>query len=291
MAYKIHLRPNHATTAALALMAAFSSGGDLRAQTVPSTEPGWRFAVTPYIWAPSISGSLRYGPFRQQAGGATGADVALSSTSLFDALKFAALISGEARNGLFSLSTDFVYLSLGGARSGVQSVDFGQDRRNRVTISVSGGAESSIKGTLFTLMPGYTFAQGSWGHVDGQVGLRVFGLSTRTNVRLGADITGPNAGQSFSRNTQLGRNDSLVDGLVGLRGRFVLGRGFSLPYAFDVGTGSSRLTWQASGGIAYQTGWAGVTVGYRHLSYEAGGNSLVRDFSFGGPTIALNMTF
>jgi hypothetical protein len=116
-------------------------------------------------------------------------------------------------------------------------------------------------------------------------------MSTETSMRLGGDIMGPRAGLSFSRNAQLGRSDVLSDAIVDLRGRFVLGRGFSLPYAFDVGTGTSRLTWQASGGVAYQTGWAGVTVGYRHLAYEAGGNSLVQDFSFGGPFIALNMTF
>ena len=40
--------------AVLALAAVFS--GDLAAQTVPSAEPGWTFAVTPYVWAPSIEG-------------------------------------------------------------------------------------------------------------------------------------------------------------------------------------------------------------------------------------------
>lgn len=40
-----------------------------------------------------------------------------------------------------------------------------------------------------------------------------------------------------------------------------------------------------------QTGWAGVTVGYRYLSYEAGGNALVQNLSLGGPFIALNMNF
>jgi hypothetical protein len=265
--------------------------GGARAQTVPSTNPGWRFSVTPYAWAPSVSGSLRYGPLVQQGTGASGAKVDVSSTSILDDLKFAAMISAEARNGPFSLAADFIYLSLGSAPSSVRSVDFAQGGRNAVSSSLNAGTEASVKGTVISLAPGYTVAQGRWGHIDGQVGFRILALSVNTSVRLGADVMGPGAGQSFSRSAQLGRSDTLVDGIVGLRGRFVLGRGFSLPFAVDVGTGSSRLTWQALGGINYQTGWAGVTLGYRHLSYEGGGNSLVQDFSFGGPFIALNMSF
>jgi hypothetical protein len=199
---------------------------------------------------PSVSGSLRYGPLLQQGSGATGAKVDVSSTSVLDDLRFAAMISGEARNGRFTLAADFIYLSLGSAHSGVRSVDFADIGRNAVSSSVNAGTQSAIKGTVITVAPGYTLAQGSWGHVDGQLGFRILAMSTETSVRLGADIMGPRAGLSFSRNTQLGRSDVLSDAIVGLRGRFVLGRGFSLPYAFDVGTGTSRLTWQASGGVA-----------------------------------------
>ena len=78
---------------------------------------------------------------------------------------------------------------------------------------------------------------------------------------------------------------------LGARGRLLLGSGFSLPYGFDVGTGASRLTWQATGGVHYQTGWAGVTLGYRHLSYDQGGSKLVQDFSFSGPFLAAKFSF
>lgn len=96
---------------------------------------------------------------------------------------------------------------------------------------------------------------------------------------------------SFAKTAPLSRDEDLIDGIVGLRGRFVLGRGFHLPYAFDLGGGSSRLTWQASAGLGYQAGWAGVSLGWRHLSYDQGGSKLLRDFSFGGPYLALNLTF
>ena len=163
--------------------------------------------------------------------------------------------------------------------------------RNPVSTTLNAGTDTSVRGSLWTLGGAYTLAAGGWGHADVFAGFRLFSLETRTDVRLAADIVAPGGGRSFARTGRLARDADLFDGLVGLRGRFVLGSGFHLPYAFDIGGGSSRLTWQAAGGIAYQTGWAGVTLGYRHLAYDQGGDRLVQDFSFGGPFLALNMRF
>jgi hypothetical protein len=272
------------------LALAVGSAGDLAAQTVPTSEPGWSFAVTPYVWAPSIEGELRYGAPRGM-GGVSGASVGMDATNLLEALNFAAMVAAEARNGRFSVLTDFIYLDLGNSSSAVRSVDFAQVGRNPVSTTLNAGTESSVRGSLWTLGGAYTLAAGGWGHVDVFAGFRWFSLEARTNVRLAADIAGPGGGQSFARAGRLARDADLFDGLAGLRGRFALGGGFHLPYAFDIGGGSSRLTWQAAGGVGYQTGWAGVTLGYRHLHYDQGGDKLVQDFSFSGPFLALNIKF
>ena len=284
------LRPSWQFGAALATMVVCAA--DAGAQTVPSGEPGWRFSVTPYGWLPTVDGSFRYG----RPGGAGGAssantDVNVDPAKLLEALNFAAMIAAEARHGRFSLSTDFLYLDLGNSASGVRSVDFAQVGRNPVSSTLNAGTESSLRGSIWTLAGGYTLADGAWGHVDAQAGFRWFSLSTRTDVRLSADVVGPTQGQVFARSGRLSRSADLFDGIVGLRGRFEIGGGFHLPYAFDIGTGSSVLTWQASGGVGYQSGWAGVTLGYRHLAYEQGSDKLVQDLSFSGPFIALNIPF
>ncbi|MBL6459139.1 hypothetical protein JMJ55_27840 [Belnapia sp. T6] len=273
-----------------ALVLAVGSAGDLAAQTVPSAEPGWSFAVTPYVWAPSINGNLRYS-IPRSTGGASGANVGMDATNLLEALNFAAMVAAEARHGRFSVLTDFIYLDLGNSSSAVRSVDFVQVGRNPVSTTLNAGTESSVRGSLWTLGGAYTLAAGGWGHVDAFAGLRWFSLETRTDVRLAADVAGPGGGRSFARTGRLARDADLFDGLVGVRGRFELGGGFHLPYAFDIGGGSSRLTWQAAGGIGYQAGWADVTLGYRHLHYDQGGNRLVQDFSFGGPYLALSFRF
>src|SRR4051812_13938756 len=80
--------------------------GDVAAQTVPSSEPGWRFSITPYGWLPTIDGNFRYD--RPNGAGAKGADVRVDPTNLLEALNFAAMVAAEARYGRFSISSDFL---------------------------------------------------------------------------------------------------------------------------------------------------------------------------------------
>ena len=259
-----------------------------QAQTVPRAEPGWQFSLTPYAWVPSIDGTLRY-QLPAQAG-AGSADVAKDSFSVLEALNFAAMIAAEARYQRYSLLTDFIYMDLGGAGSKLRSVDFAGSNGG-VAANLDRGTESSLTGSLWTLMGGYTVTQGEWGHADIAGGFRLFSLSAETNLRLSGDVTAPGGTASLNRNARLSDSATLFDGIVGLRGRFVIGNGFFAPYAFDVGTGSSSLTWQASAALGYQMNWGSVALGWRHLSYEQSGNKLVQDLSFSGAFLALNFTF
>ena len=45
------------------------------------------------------------------------------------------------------------------------------------------------------------------------------------------------------------------------------------------------------GGIGYQTGSVGVQLGYRYLSFDQKGPSLVQDLSMQGAYLALNYSF
>lgn len=259
--------------------------GAAQAQTVPSaTDPGWRFSLTPYLWVPTVSGELRYGPRDNNS-----ASVNLDAQNIVDALKFGLTFGAEARNGRFTLATDLLYLDLGNQSSQVRSVDFGAS--GRVQASANLGTQTQLSTTLWTLAPGYTLLQGAWGNLDLQAGFRVLSLRSRTNVQLSSDVTGPRQGETFSRTGRLSANEQLWDGIIGFRGRIDLGSGFYLPYAADVGGGGSNLTWQVQGGVGYSTGWAGVVAGYRYLSYSQNGNALIQELNMGGAFIALNMKF
>ena len=260
-----------------------------QAQTVPRAEPGWQFSVTPYAWVPSIDGTLRYQLPTQSGSGS--ADVSKDGASILEALNFAAMIAAEARYQRYSVLTDFIYLDLGGSSSKVRDVNFGGGGSAGVGANLDRGTESSLSGSLWTLMGGYTVTQGDWGHADITGGFRLFSLSAETNLRLSGDVTAPSGTTTLNRNARLSDSATLFDGVVGLRGRLVIGKGFFVPYAFDIGTGSSSLTWQASGALGYQMNWGSVALGWRHLSYEQSGNNLVQDLSFSGAFLAVNFTF
>jgi hypothetical protein len=261
----------------------------VQAQTVPRAEPGWQFSVTPYAWVPSIDGTLRYQLPTQSGSGF--ADVSKDGSSILEALNFAAMIAAEARYQRYSVMTDFIYLDLGGSSSKLRDVNFGGGGNAGVGANLDRGTESSLSGSLWTLMGGYTVLQGDWGHADIVGGFRLFSLNSETNIRLAGDVTAPGGSASFNRNAKLSESATLFDGIIGMRGRLGIGKGFYAPYAFDIGTGSSTLTWQASAGLGYQFSWGGVALGYRHLSYEQSSKNLVQDLSFGGPFLALNFTF
>jgi hypothetical protein len=280
-----------AALAGAVLGAAALSAGDAAAQqTRPPSQPGWTFNVAPYLWVPAVDATLRYS-VPPETGAARSTDISVDQSKLLDALDFAAMIAAEARYDRFTLVTDLIYLDLGSSSSRVKSVDVVQVGRDPVSSQLDAGTQSSLTGTLWTLAGGYTVAQGAWGNVDISAGFRLFYLDTKTNISLTTNVIGPNNQISLPRGAQLSESVTLFDGIIGLRGRFELGSGFSIPYSFDIGTGSSTLTWQAVGGLTYQTGWAGITAGYRYLYYDQGDNKLLQDFALQGPFLAVNFTF
>ena len=113
--------------------------------------------------------------------------------------------------------------------------------------------------------------QGDWGNFDVMAGFRYFGVSATTDFSLGLTLSGPAGnGATFGGVGGVSGSGNLWDGIGGIRGRIRLGHpGLFIPYYFDVGGGSSKLTWQIASGLGYQTGWAGVSVTYRYLSVSA----------------------
>jgi len=55
----------------------------------------------------------------------------------------------------------------------------------------------------------------------------------------------------------------------------------------DVGTGQSRLTWQAMAGIGYSFDWGTTTLAWRYLDYEFDPNAAIQDVSLSGPFLGV----
>ncbi len=127
-------------------------------------------------------------------------DVSVGPGDYLSHLDFAAAFAADARNGPFSLLTDFMYtrFSASGSRSRIRSVDF--DGRPRLPISDASQLHvgATIGTAIWTLAGGYTVLQGQWGNFDVLAGLRLLAVNATTDFSLGFTISGPrNNGATF----------------------------------------------------------------------------------------------
>jgi len=255
----------------------------------PAPADKWTFAVRPYLWAPGISGTLKY-DIPPSGGG--GASVDLSSYVLQN-LNMALMLSAEARKGDWAIVTDVVYLDVESDDSKVQSVSFsGPGGRVDVSAGADVGTKVKLSGVEWELAGAYTVARGGNSSMDVLVGFRYLGIEAKTDWRLSGTITGPGPGQSFSASGSTSDRVDLWDGIVGIRGYVGLGQSkWAIPYYLDVGTGDSALTWQGVAGIEYRYSWGDLQLLYRYTYYDMKEGKLLQNVSLGGPAIGVNFRF
>jgi hypothetical protein len=268
----------------LVTLAALTVCGPLGAAE-QTTGSQWAFTITPYLWLPNIDGTLKY----SGSPGGGRPEVQVGPNDYLENLSMALMISGEARKDRMSVFTDFIYLDFSSQDSSVKSINFGG---SRVSSSANVSTQSSLRGAAWTLGVGYAVLPGRPVVLDVFGGLRYFGLEASSDWQLALAVTGPGGGQTFPRAGSISERADLWDGIVGVKGRFLLGESnWSIPYYLDMGTGSSSLTWQGMLGIAYSYKWFGATLAYRHLYYDMKGDNLVQDMRFSGPLLGVNFRF
>jgi len=256
-----------------------------QAQSVAPADP-WTFSITPYLWLPNINGTLKY-IIPPGSGGSP--EVETGPNDYLQALQAVLMISGEARKDSWSVFTDLIYLNFADQKSSIKSVDFGG---NIVSSSVNVATSSSLRGLEWTLGAGYAVRTVQAIKLDVFGGLRYLGLEAKTDWQLEAAISGPGGGQTFPQAGEVSGRADLWDGIVGVKGRILLGSSrWSIPYYLDVGTGSSSLTWQGMLGVAYSFKWGGVTLTYRNLYYDEKDDKLLQNFRFTGPEIGVTFLF
>lgn len=250
-------------------LAALLLAGALCAAAPGAMAADWEYGVSIYGWFPSLSGDLKYSP----PGSGSGIDV--DASKIIDALQMTFMGSFEARNGDWSGFTDVIYLKLAGDKSRSVSVPTGATR----TLL---DADLDMKGWLWTLGGAYTVWRNQASHLDVLAGARLFSLDTDLKLTGG----GPR-----QREGKLGQSVDLWDALIGVKGRVALNEHWFLPYYLDVGTGDSDLTWQLSAGVGYAFDWGAVTLDYRYLDYDQGGDKLLQGLAFGGPKLGVAFRF
>ena len=241
---------------------------------------GWKLSITPYLWLPHVSGNAS---FATADFGVRDLSARIGPESYLKDMRFAAMLSGEARKDNFLIATDLIYLNLGGSSAKVTSVTLPGLGSVPVT---DAGTKMSGQSVIWTAAGGYSLLRNETVQLDALVGFRFMAMSSTINWNVSAFNGAVSRGGSVSRNT------SLMDGIVGLKGRIRIPESnFYLPFYADIGAAPASFTWQVMGGVGYSFGWGDVSVAYRYLQFQTTDNRPIQRLGMGGPELGIRIPF
>ena len=238
------------------------------ASPIPKASDEWRFSVTPYIWTPSINGTLYY---NNTAVGSSN----LSSSNVLSKLSAAGMITGEAHKGDWGALADFMY------------VQFNDSKSNTVG-QTDIGSTSTLKGSILTGAVTYTLVQNPSVYLDGVLGARGVSLTASSNVNI--TLTRLNA--TLTRNPSA--MTTTTDPIVGLKGRFrIADSTWFVPFYGDIGGGggTTTSTWQAMAGVGKAYSWGDIALVYRALYYDMHNGGLMQKTTMAGPALGVTFIF
>ncbi len=265
MGTKIMHRPGRALVLFAALLVASAQTAVV---AVASESDPWEYSAGLYAWGAGIGGKT-----------VEGDEIDLSLSDIIDNLHM--IFFGEAgmRKKDWGLHGDLIYLNIGAANSGTTRVPVGPD-----SIPVDTDVNISLKAWVFTPTVHYTLVDTEKNRFDILGGLRYLYLDAR--VELDEDL--PIAGE---RSQTLEDSGPTWDGIVGFKGRYNIDDKWYLPYYADVGTGESKITWQAFGGVGYKFSKVDTTLGYRYLKWEFDDNDALDNLNVSGLLLGFNYKF
>jgi hypothetical protein len=274
---------------ALLVLAGIVAPGAASAQEAAA---GWQFSVMPYVWLPGLKADVKYGP---PSGGSASANVSADESDILSSLEMAFMIAGEARKGRWLVATDYMYLDLGNQDSKVKSVDFnpGNGPVNVSTSQIGGSAESSFKGSIWSLVGGYAAISTPAASLDVIAGFRYMDLEVSSSWKLDATVNSPSGSQTFNRSGSARKSGSNTNFIVGAKGQVKLGQSnWFIPYYADVGGGSSTTTWQLATGVGYAFSWGDIRLDYRYLAYKQNDDDkFLEKLELGGLALGANFRF
>ena len=239
----------------------------------PPWESGkWQFAATIYGWVPTIDGKVNY------AGDSRTSNIHVNEGNVLGHLKMTFQGALDVHNGRWGIFNDLVYVDLGGSESQTRNFSVGG-----VGIPATATADLNLdfKSLIWTVAGEYRVVSDPAWTVDLLAGTRLL----QVKPTLGYSITGDLGPISLpGRNGSKQVDESLWDGVVGVKGRYAFGddRKWFVPFYLDVGTGQTKLTWQGAAGVGYAFHWGDIVAMYRYLEWNAKSGKQVEDLNLGG---------
>lgn len=261
-------------TAALFAIGAFVSGPATGQTPTQTQSDAWKFDAYIYGYFPQLGGSVTFPS-------GTTANLTVDADKVIRNLKFAAMGWIAAQKGPWGMFTDLIYADVGGSKSATRDINIGG-----ITIpaGITADATLDVKSTLWTLAGSYRLVSTPEAGFDLFAGARYLDLKQNLGWQFSADV-GPFVGPGRQGSSEVSVTN--WDAIVGAKGRFNFGerREWYLPYYVDVGTGQSKLTWQAFTGLGYAFSWGDVIGVWRYIDYRFDKENA--SFKMNGPAIGV----
>ena len=278
------------TTVRTCTLAFLALAGASLAPVAAAAEPdpydgAWHYALTLYGWAPGVKGTFNFdlpeGLIIPQPGLGATASGSVSPDSYLSSLKFAAMVSGEARKGDGAIVADLIYADLANLKSHVKDV---QGPNGSVTLPLDEDVNLGLRATILTVAGSYTVARNDSGAIDLLAGVQYAGIRSSFDW----NFSGPNG--VLTRSGGASESVNLWDAIIGVRGRVKLSDdgAWFLPYEADIGAGNaSNWTWQAYAGVGYRFDWGDLILAFRNISYDQSGDKHLQSVSLTGPLLGV----
>jgi len=258
------------------LVALAAVAGSAAAQVTPSDR--WSTRVTLYGFFPSVHAKAIYDVPDGAISTERDPDTYLTN------LQSTFMGAFEFRKHPWSVQGDFIYLNFGDLKTRVTNIS--NPGGEGIDLAVNTTTSTDLKGGLAQLAVGFCIANTETNTLDAIAGARYLQLKSR----LDWEFSGPVG--TFPLRGDIEKKKDIIDGIVGFRGRFIVGGDkWFVPWYFDVGTGTSRYTYQAMAGAGYRFGFGDVSLAYRHLQYKFGDDFGVKELTFSGPVVGATFRF
>lgn len=223
--------------------------------------PEWSIDVTPYFWMAGLSGTAA-------AFGAPPSNVDMSFSDILDGLHMSVMVFSEVRRGRFSLSTDFLYISMStGATTPFQTL-----------VSKIGLDSQTLEASAFA---GYSVIDNERLRLDVLAGPRLWYVSNKLSFKGG--LLG---GRTFDDSA------TWVDAMGGARARFAVTDKLGVTGMALAGGGGSDFGWDLLGALSYNIGDRfSAKIGYRAVGVDYDRNGFEYDMTIHGPVIGATLHF
>ena len=238
---------------------------------------GWTTSATLYAYLPSIGGTTRF------PADSSGPTIDVSTDKILDSLNFAFMGTVDVNNGRFGVFTDVMYLDVSGNHSGTRDFSIGS---GGLPADTSANLDVGIRAWVWTLAGEYRLVSSPEWRVDGLLGARLLDVRESLGWSIAGSL-GPISAGGRTGSVTLSQNN--WDAVAGVKGRYAFGQdhAWALPFYADVGTGQSKLTWQAAAGIAYAFRWGDVIAMWRYVEYKFKSGNQIEDLNLNGPMIGV----